>query len=117
MSNYRRICKGRVSRDNIGPWIRSGSEELGYHEIVSRDEALEKTIEWERANPPPDLKIGDFDYAAEDDALNTYQTRDRYQRGSAACRSALAFGKPLRTNRRNYIWQWQGYVEPTESVR
>ena len=41
-------------------------EELGYKERVSREEALLKTVAWERANPPPEFNPKQFDYAAED---------------------------------------------------
>jgi nucleoside-diphosphate-sugar epimerase len=40
--------------------------ELGYAEIVDERTALERTIEWERANPPDGFEI---DYDAEDAAL------------------------------------------------
>jgi len=43
--------------------------ELGYAERVSRAEAIRHTVEWERANPPGDIKPEAFDYAAEDAAL------------------------------------------------
>jgi len=43
--------------------------ELGYSEIVPFAEALRRTIEWERANPPEQILPEDFDYAAEDAAL------------------------------------------------
>ncbi|MFN2468678.1 MAG: NAD-dependent epimerase/dehydratase family protein [Gaiellaceae bacterium] len=48
--------------------------ELGYSEIVDPVEALRRTIEWERLNPPgPDHprapRVDRFDYAAEDAAL------------------------------------------------
>jgi len=43
--------------------------ELGYREIVSRDEALRRTIAWERAHPPAQFDSAQFDYAAEDAAL------------------------------------------------
>jgi nucleoside-diphosphate-sugar epimerase len=42
--------------------------ELGYREPIPRDEALRRTIRWERANPPP-FDAAAFDYAAEDTAL------------------------------------------------
>jgi nucleoside-diphosphate-sugar epimerase len=45
-------------------------DELGYREIVSFDEGLRRTIDWERANPPGDLPFAKFDYEAEDAALN-----------------------------------------------
>ena len=43
--------------------------ELAYSEIVPFAEALRRTIEWERANPPQNFPPEDFDYAAEDAAL------------------------------------------------
>jgi nucleoside-diphosphate-sugar epimerase len=43
--------------------------ELGYKEAVSHDEALAKTIAWERDNPPEEIDPGKFDYAAEDRVL------------------------------------------------
>jgi len=43
--------------------------ELGYAEGASRDEALRRTVAWERANPPTDVLSDMFDYAAEDEAL------------------------------------------------
>jgi nucleoside-diphosphate-sugar epimerase len=42
--------------------------ELGYTEPIARDEAIRRTIEWERAHAPP-IDPGAFDYAAEDAAL------------------------------------------------
>jgi len=47
--------------------------ELGYSEIVSFDEALRRTIAWERANPPEKIPPENFDYAAEDAALAARQ--------------------------------------------
>jgi nucleoside-diphosphate-sugar epimerase len=44
-------------------------EELGYAESVSRQDALKKTVEWERAHPPERVDPARFDYAAEDAAL------------------------------------------------
>ncbi len=41
-------------------------DELGYAEVVPQREALRRTIEWERANPPEKTRI---DYAAEDAVL------------------------------------------------
>jgi nucleoside-diphosphate-sugar epimerase len=43
--------------------------ELGYSEIVPFDEALRRTIAWERSNPPEKMPSEDFDYAVEDAAL------------------------------------------------
>jgi nucleoside-diphosphate-sugar epimerase len=53
-------------------WIMSSArirEELGYREPISMDTALERTIAWERANPPAAIDPKQFDYAAEDAAL------------------------------------------------
>lgn len=43
--------------------------ELGYREIVPEEEAIRRTIIWERANPPKH-PIAVFDYEAEDAAVN-----------------------------------------------
>jgi nucleoside-diphosphate-sugar epimerase len=43
--------------------------ELGYKELVRVDEAIRRTIAWERENPPAGPGIHKFDYAAEDAAL------------------------------------------------
>ena len=43
--------------------------ELGYQEIVSDDEALQRTIDWQRYNPP-ESEMELFDYHAEDVALD-----------------------------------------------
>jgi nucleoside-diphosphate-sugar epimerase len=43
--------------------------ELGYAEVVPVDEALRRTVEWERAHPPVEVDPAKFDYAAEDRAL------------------------------------------------
>ena len=40
--------------------------ELGYREPVPLEEAIARTIEWERANPPAEFNPNRFDYAAED---------------------------------------------------
>ncbi len=44
--------------------------ELGYCETVSRQEALERTLAWERQHPPAKLDPGMFDYHAEDRILS-----------------------------------------------
>jgi nucleoside-diphosphate-sugar epimerase len=50
--------------------------ELGFTEPVAIPEALRRTIEWERANPPSDLPVATFDYVAEDAAIHRFkQTR------------------------------------------
>ena len=44
-------------------------QELGYKEELPREEALRRTVEWERAHPPRNADPDSFDYAAEDAAL------------------------------------------------
>ena len=44
-------------------------EELGYEEPVPRGEALRRSVEWERQNPPEGIDPATFDYVAEDAAL------------------------------------------------
>jgi nucleoside-diphosphate-sugar epimerase len=46
--------------------------ELGYEERVDLEEALRKTIAWERANPPKEIDHKEFDYVAEDAFLKEY---------------------------------------------
>jgi nucleoside-diphosphate-sugar epimerase len=53
-------------------WVADTSRirrELGYREEIPREEALRRTVEWERACPPESVDPGSFDYAAEDAAL------------------------------------------------
>jgi nucleoside-diphosphate-sugar epimerase len=51
-------------------------EELGYQESVRREEAIAKTVAWERAHPPASINPRDFDYALEDTALANAATCD-----------------------------------------
>lgn len=44
-------------------------QELGYHEPIAPDEALQRTVAWEHANSPTEIDSTQFDYAAEDAAL------------------------------------------------
>ena len=44
--------------------------ELGYKERVDVKEALQRTIAWERANPPKEIDPKEFDYVVEDTFLN-----------------------------------------------
>jgi nucleoside-diphosphate-sugar epimerase len=66
----------QVSYNTAQDWITSSArirEELGYRETVPLREGMRRTIEWERANPPPGPPPGSldarFDYAAEDAAI------------------------------------------------
>ena len=43
--------------------------DLGYTEPIARDEAIRRTVEWERTNPPSGFTPHRFDYAAEDAAF------------------------------------------------
>ena len=43
--------------------------DLGYAEHISRDEAMKRTVEWERARAPQQVDANRFNYAAEDAAL------------------------------------------------
>jgi nucleoside-diphosphate-sugar epimerase len=46
--------------------------ELGYREVISREDGLRRAIAWYAAEPPPDPKTaGNLDYDAEDAALVT----------------------------------------------
>jgi len=47
-------------------------KELGYRELLPREEAIRRTIEWERANPPA-AAPAQYDYAAEDAALAQFK--------------------------------------------
>lgn len=44
-------------------------QELGYREVVSRDETLKRTVVWESTNPPVEVDPARFDYAAEEAVL------------------------------------------------
>jgi nucleoside-diphosphate-sugar epimerase len=46
-------------------------EELGYNEPIPLDEALKRTIDWERKHPPATIPPEMFDYAAEDAVLSS----------------------------------------------
>jgi nucleoside-diphosphate-sugar epimerase len=44
-------------------------QELNYQEPVTLEEALRRTVRWERAYPPPQIDLARFDYTAEDIAI------------------------------------------------
>jgi nucleoside-diphosphate-sugar epimerase len=53
-------------------WTASSAlirQELGYQEPVAIEEAIRRTICWERENPPAGVLLAQFDYAAEDAAV------------------------------------------------
>ena len=47
--------------------------ELGYAEHIAREDALKRTVAWERAHPPEKVDDSRFDYGAEDAALARLQ--------------------------------------------
>jgi nucleoside-diphosphate-sugar epimerase len=47
-------------------------KELGYRELLPREEAIRRTIEWEKTNPPA-KPLAQFDYAAEDAAVAQFK--------------------------------------------
>jgi nucleoside-diphosphate-sugar epimerase len=51
--------------------------ELGYREPVAREEAIRRTIAWERENPPPMVDPARFDYEAEEEAARRARTITR----------------------------------------
>lgn len=58
--------------DTAQDWSLDSSrirKELGYTEPTPPDEAMRRTVAWERANPPKDFDKSAFDYPAEDEAL------------------------------------------------
>lgn len=46
-------------------------QELAYREVVPLEEALRRTVAWERANPPQQIDSSRFDYDAEDAVLES----------------------------------------------
>jgi nucleoside-diphosphate-sugar epimerase len=59
----------RAPTNTAQQWVTDTTKirrELGYRESVSRDEAIRRTVEWERVNPPAAFTPHQFDYAAED---------------------------------------------------
>jgi nucleoside-diphosphate-sugar epimerase len=72
LSNYALPAHLRVPYRNEQHWEMDSArirKELGYKEPVDFTTALERTIAWERANPPHQIDPKQFDYAVEDAAL------------------------------------------------
>lgn len=62
----------RFPYDAAQHWTMSSArirEELGYSEPIPSETALERTIAWERSNPPAEIDPKAFDYIAEDATL------------------------------------------------
>ncbi len=57
-------------------------EELGYLELIPQDEALRRTIAWERKHPPDEISKWAapelLDYASEDAILASELTHERH---------------------------------------
>ncbi|RZT15506.1 NAD-dependent epimerase/dehydratase family protein [Fictibacillus sp. BK138] len=49
--------------------------ELGYQEIISREEAIPLTIAWEKFNYPEKIDEKDFDYEKEDNLIKKYKLK------------------------------------------
>lgn len=68
-----RVPRHLVSSGNAAQHLVASSEriraELGYTELVAAEEAIRRTIAWEEANPPTGVAFQQFDYEAEDAAL------------------------------------------------
>jgi len=65
-----------LSPGNTAQHVVASSErirkELGYRELLPREESIRRTIEWERANPPAE-PTAQFNYEAEDEALSQFK--------------------------------------------
>ena len=62
----------RGEQDMSQDWVVDTSRirtELGYEELIPTDEAFKRALVWERANPPKEIDLKQFDYAAEDAVL------------------------------------------------
>jgi nucleoside-diphosphate-sugar epimerase len=62
------------SYDTTQSWALDSSrirQKLGYREVTLPSEAMQRTVEWERANPPQQIDPAAFDYTVEDTVLRT----------------------------------------------
>jgi nucleoside-diphosphate-sugar epimerase len=50
-------------------------DELDYREVVVMEEAMRRTVEWERANPPKTVDPSGYNYAAEDQAVGHHSEK------------------------------------------
>jgi len=61
-------------QDMSQDWVVDTSrirKELGYHELIPVEEAFKRAVAWERANPPEEIDLKQFDYAVEDVVLTS----------------------------------------------
>jgi len=69
------VPQGSLSPDGLHfeqHWVVDATRiraELGYMEVVPQEEALRRTVEWQKANPLDKYDPKDFDYATEDRVL------------------------------------------------
>jgi nucleoside-diphosphate-sugar epimerase len=62
----------RLPGNTAQHWISDTTrvrEELGFRDTITREEAIRRTVEWQRANPPTAFQPHQFDYRSEDEAL------------------------------------------------
>ncbi len=62
-------------------WLADSSRirrEFGYRESVSHEEAIRRTVAWERANPPVEFNPHRFDYTTEDAALGAAKPSESF---------------------------------------
>jgi len=74
MPDHRLPAHLRAPGNTAQHWIGDTTrirEELGFRETITREEAIRRTVEWERANPPTGFTPHEFDYPSEDEALRT----------------------------------------------
>jgi nucleoside-diphosphate-sugar epimerase len=57
-------------RQSLAAETRRIRIELGYEEKISREEAVMRTVGWERINPPGEIDVKRFDYGAEELVLS-----------------------------------------------
>lgn len=68
----------RIPYNSEQHWVYSTAKirtDLGFVEPFDHETGLERTIAWERANPPATVNEAAFDYAAEDKVLEQFNAR------------------------------------------
>ena len=63
------LAKARQRRAALDGEFGAYPPRTGYQEPVAIEEAIRRTIRWERENPPAAALLAQFDYAAEDAAV------------------------------------------------
>jgi len=57
-----------IAQSAGGPYVRYG-QNANYRELVAQDDALRRTVFWERTHPLREVDLNGFDYASEDEVL------------------------------------------------